>query len=74
MKIYISINPIKLNKLIELTDWNRNPDSRDIMIEDSCGNKAFVDETNDGRLYLIVDECSDISDILDHIPFHREND
>ncbi len=71
MKSYVSVHPITLEELMEKTGWVEGPDSDSIV--DGYGNQAFVVELGEGLLQLDVDEESDVLEILELVPFHREN-
>lgn len=71
MRTYTSVNPIDLEDLLEQTGWTEGPYADSI--EDGHGNLAYVTETEDGHVQLLVDEGSDVSDILERVSFHLED-
>lgn len=72
MRTYTSVNPIDLEDLLEQTGWSF-ADGMEESIEDGHGNLAYVTETEDGHVQLLVEEGSDVSDILERVSFHLED-
>lgn len=67
--IYVSVHPLTQEHLLEQINWTL-VDEEDGLIEDNHGNGAYLGETADGHIELYVDDGTDVSDILERVPFH----
>lgn len=72
-RTYTSVNPLTIEQLVTESDWYL-ADEDDGLIEDGHGNEAWVLETDDGHVEMHVDDGEDVSDLLEAVPFHLNDE
>ena len=76
-RTYTSVSPLTIQQLI--TDSNLGWSFDEEKGEDGCivdghGNEAWVLETEDGHVEMHVDDGEDVSDLLEAVPFHLNDE
>jgi len=67
---YVSALALTLRELLDDSGWEEGEDLD--LIEDGHGNVARFEELDDGHIRLTVEDGDDVSELLDHVPFHLE--